>query len=140
MPDDDLRQRFDKVAKNRGGSPNRLGMIAMEAALTQGADWLDAVRDYIAANYALFTDRIRRLPGIEVMEMQSTYLAWVDFTDTGLSPEEIEARLRDRAGIAASPGPAFGQGGEHCMRFNLALPKAKLEEAILRMERVFSNS
>lgn len=139
IEDERLMERFDKSNRDRGGTPNRFGMIMTKAALTEGAEWSDAVRAYIAENYKLWRDRIGRIPGLKVMEMDATYLSWVDFRDTGMTVEEVDRRIFDEARIVKSPGAQFGTGGEGWNRFNLALPRERLEEAVRRMEEAFAD-
>ena len=71
------------------------------------------------------------------MRLAATYLAWVDFAGTGLPPEEVAARVANRARIFASPGPQFGPGGETWLRFNVATPRPILEQALERLEDAF---
>ena len=139
IEDADLRAAYDVVHKDRTGTPNRFGMIMTKAAFEGGAAWSAAVRGVLADNFALWRARIGALPGIEVMDMQSTYLSWVDFRGTGLTIDGVDARIRDRARIAKSPGTDFGTGGAGWNRFNLAMPRARLEEAIARLEEAFSD-
>ncbi len=139
VPDEALRAKLAPVQLEYGGTPNRFGMLMTRAALTGGAEWSEAVRAYLADNFALWRDRIGALPGIKVMDMQSTYLSWVDFTDTGMSPEETDRRIRQDARIAQSPGADFGTGGENFHRFNLAMPRPRLIEAIERLEKAFGD-
>lgn len=134
-----LRARMAKAQSAFGGSPNRFGMRMMEAAFTHGADWLAAVQGYIAENAALFQTELDKIPGIKVMEMHSTYLAWVDFSGTGMSRDEIEERVLRGARIAANHGPSFGTGGEFFMRFNLATPRARVLEATRRLQTAFAD-
>ena len=72
------------------------------------------------------------------MDMQATYLAWVDFSSLGIGDAELMARLL-QAGVAPSPGTQFGVGGSGHMRFNLALPRPTLLKAIGRIEAAFSD-
>ena len=139
IEDERLLARFDKSNKDRGGTPNRFGMIMTKAALTDGGDWSEAARAHIAGNYAVWKDRIGSIPGLQVMEMDSTYLSWVHFTGTGMNSEEIDRRVFDEARIVKSPGAQFGTGGECWNRFNLALPRTRLEKAIGRLESAFSD-
>ncbi len=139
IADPKLRESYQKAHAALGGTPNRFGMAMTKAAFTGGEPWLKAAQAYIAENFALWRDRIGKLPGVRVMDMQATYLAWVDFTDTGLSGAEIDQRLADDARIAASPGPAFGTGGALHKRFNVAMPRARLIEAIERIEAAFAD-
>lgn len=139
IEDDALRARFDLSHKSRGGTPNRFGMILTKAAFTDGAPWSEAVRAYLADNFALWRDRIGALPGIEVMDMQSTYLSWVDFRNTGCGAEEVRRRLNEDARVVMSPGTQFGTGGEGWHRFNIALPRPRLDVAIGRIEAAFAD-
>jgi cystathionine beta-lyase len=73
------------------------------------------------------------------MPLQSTFLGWVDFSGTGMTREEIMHRVRDVAKIGVNPGPAFGPGGETFNRFNFAMRRALIEEAVARMQAAFSD-
>jgi len=139
IEDESLMARFDVKQKNRGGTPNRFGMLMLRAAFLDGGPWSEAVRAYLAGNFTIWRARISALPGIEVMDMTSTYLSWVDFRGTGCSTSEIDHRFAVDARIAKSPGAAFGTGGEGWNRFNLAMPRPRLEEAIGRIEAAFAD-
>lgn len=137
--DPDLRRQLAAASASFGGSPNRFGMLMMEAAFTEGHDWLAAVQDYIAENFRIFRDGVNAIPGLSVMDMQSTYLVWVDFSGTGMEREEFSNRVLKGARIAANHGPSFGTGGEACMRFNVATRRALVEDAVARLGAAFSD-
>ncbi len=61
------------------------------------------------------------------MRLGGTYLAWVDFSKTGLAPEAVVQPGSQRVRIFASPGSQFGPGGETWLRFNFATPRPILE-------------
>jgi cystathionine beta-lyase len=135
----ELKRRIDaRIMASGLGSYNRFGMIATEAAWRSGADWLDALLPYLAQNRDVFDRRIATaVPGARSMRLAATYLAWVDFSATGLSAEEVDATVKQRARIFASPGAQFGPGGESWLRFNFATPRPILEQALDRLERAF---
>ena len=137
-PDAGVRAKVDKVILDRESSPNRFGMAAVEAAFAKSGDWSDAVRTYLAENSRIFTDRIGAITGVSVMPMQATYLSWVDFSSLGIGDDDLLKRLLD-AKVAPSPGTQFRLGGSGHMRFNLALPRATLLDAIGRIEDAFSD-
>ena len=139
IPDAAVRRKMDAVMHDREATPNRFGMVMLKAAFTECDDWIDAVQAYLAENFRLFADRMNALPGVSVMAMQSTYLSWVDFSGTGISDTDLLKRLVTEAKVAPSPGPQFGTGGTGHMRFNVALPRATLEEAIGRIEKAFAD-
>jgi cysteine-S-conjugate beta-lyase len=136
-----LKRRLDaRVMASGLGSYNGFGMIATEAAWRTGDAWLDALLPYLAASRDLFDARIEAAaPGARSMRLAATYLAWVDFSRTGLPPEEVAARVKERARIFASPGPQFGPGGETWLRFNFATPRPILEKALGRLEDAFKD-
>ena len=134
-----LKRRIDaRIMASGLGSYNSFGMIATEAAWRTGDAWLDALLPYLAESRDLFDARIEAAaPGARSMRLAATYLAWVDFSGTGLPPEEVTARVKSRARIFASPGLQFGPGGESWLRFNFATPRPILEEALGRLEDAF---
>lgn len=138
VPDDGLRERVDAVLVDREATPNRFGMMMTHAALTECADWSLEVRAYLAENARIFSERIGALPGVSVMPMQSTYLCWVDFTSLGMSDGELIGRMLDSR-VAPEKGTKFRLGGSGHLRFNLALPRPTLLEAISRIEAAFSD-
>ena len=137
----DIKKRLDARIDASGlGSYNSFGMLATEAAWRTGAPWLDELLAYLTESRDVFDKRIEAaVPGAKSMRLDATYLAWVDFAGTGLAPEEVEARIKTRARIFASPGPQFGPGGETCMRFNIATPRPVLVEALDRLDAAFAD-
>ena len=136
-----LKRRLDaRIGASGLGSYNRFGMIATEAAWRTGETWLDALLTYLAKNCDLFDARIQAaVPGARSMRLDATYLAWIDFSGTGLAPEEISTRIKNRARIFASPGEQFGPGGETWLRFNFATPRQIIAEALGRLEGAFQD-
>jgi cystathionine beta-lyase len=139
VADKGLRAKLAGRIAAAGGSPNRFGAIMATAAYAEGDAWLDALRAYLAGNAQVFDEGIETIPGLRSMRLQSTYLSWVDFRGLGMEQAEILRRLRDDARIAASPGPQFGGGGEGWMRFNIAMPRARIVEAVGRLQGAFGD-
>lgn len=137
----DLKAKLDRrIAASGLGSYNGFGMLATEAAWRTGEAWLDELLPYLEGNRDLLDRRIEAAaPGAKSMRMDGTYLAWVDFSGTGLSPEDVANRVKDHAKIFASPGPQFGPGGDNWLRFNFATPRPVLEQALVRLEDAFSD-
>ena len=137
----ELKRRLDaRIMASGLGSYNSFGMLATEAAWRTGDQWLDQLLGYLSESRQLFDRRIEAaVPGARSMRLAATYLAWVDFAGTGLPPDEVARRVKDRARIFASPGPQFGPGGETWLRFNFATPRSVLEEALGRLEDAFGD-
>lgn len=140
IADPDLRARFGARMMAMGLSPNSFGLFMAEAAYSPGgAAWVDDLVQYLDGNRKVFDAGVNAIPGLKSMNMQSTYLAWVDFENTGMSREEFTARVQENARIAANHGPTFGKGGESFLRFNFATPRARVIEAVERLQVAFGD-
>ena len=138
IPDATLREAMAQRLRSLDYSPNRMGLEMVTAAYTpEGAEWVDAQIDHLIENRRIFDDAMNAIPGVHSLPLASTYLAWVDFSGTGMDFEEISRRVRKDARIAPSPGPEFGPGGETFLRFNLATQTYRVEEAAKRLQEAF---
>lgn len=137
IPDAGLRARFSAAHLAAGASPNRFGMLMAEAAYTHGEPWLEALLAYLDGNRQVFDAGMAAIPGVRSMRLEATYLAWVDFRGTGHAPDEIVRRVEKAAEVATNHGPAFGTGGAGFLRFNLACPRARVAEAVARVQAAF---
>ena len=140
IPDDTLRAQMRDRLNRFDYGPSDLGVRMITAAYSaEGADWADAQMDHLAENRDLMHQGLNSIPGVKCMDLQSTYLAWVDFAGTGMSHEDIQKRFRTDARIAASDGPTFGTGGETFMRINFATQRHHVVEAVQRLQAAFSD-
>ena len=135
-----LKQKFSKRITALGISPNSFGLfMATTAYSSEGAKWLDELIKYIDGNRNLFDRTIDTIPGLKSMPLEGTYLAWVDFSGTGMEEKEFIYRVQDKANIAVNHGSTFGTGGENFLRFNLATPRTLIVEATKRLEEAVSD-
>ena len=135
----ELRRKFNAAKAACGsGAVNRLGMMVAEAAYRDGAEWLDALLPYLQANRDHLANTVAsEIPGVRAMHLEATYLAWLDFSGLGITPEEATRRVFEDARIAVNKGPTFGKGGEAFLRFNFACPRATLDTALERLVAAF---
>ncbi|MCE5973352.1 pyridoxal phosphate-dependent aminotransferase [Sinirhodobacter sp. WL0062] len=140
IADPELRKRFGARMAAMGISPNSFGLTMATAAYSpEGAAWVDALLAYLDGNRKIFDAGVNAIPGLRSMPLEATYLAWVDFEGTGMAREEFLARVEKDAKIAVNHGATFGLGGEDFLRFNLATPRARVEEAVTRLQNAFAD-
>ncbi|WP_456388370.1 MalY/PatB family protein [Profundibacter sp.] len=138
--DETLRAKFGAVMAALGLSPNSFGLFMTTAAYSaEGAAWVDELNVYLTENRRIFDEGINAIPGLKSMPLEATYLAWVDFSGTGMPQSEYAARVEKIAKIAVNHGETFGTGGEDFMRFNLATPRALVQEAVERLQSAFKD-
>ena len=140
IPDPKLRERFAARMNALGISANSFGLFMATAAYSpEGAAWVDALTSYLDGNRRLFDEGVNAIPGLRSMPLEATYLAWVDFAGTGMTTAEFIGRVQKGARIAANHGATFGLGGESFLRFNLATPRARVEQAVERLRLAFGD-
>jgi cystathionine beta-lyase len=113
--------------------------MATAAYSPEGAAWVDDLMRYLDGNRKVFDAGIAGIPGLRSTPLEATYLAWVDFSGTGMAPAEFIERVQKVARIATNLGASFGTGGESYLRFNLACPRAQVVEAVGRLHRAFAD-
>ena len=133
IPDEDDRKRFKDIIGF--GGPSALGLEACRIAYTRCGEWADEMVKVIDGNrqaaVALFAERI---PEIKAVELQGTYLLWLDCTALGKTKEELEAMMVE-AELFLDEGYMFGDEGIGFERVNLAVPRDVLMKALERLER-----
>ena len=140
IPDLKLRAKYEARMGALGIWGNAFGFRLAEAAYSPaGAKWVDDLVTYLDGNRQLFDAAVNAIPGVRSMPLESTYLAWVDFSGTGMKMDEIERRVLKSARLAVNLGPTFGQGGESFLRFNFATPRAVVQDAVERLAEAFAD-
>ena len=124
--------RIDRaVNDNEVCDVNPFGVIATVEAYENGAEWLDELRDYLWSNYQYLKNTFSILPQYPVAELQGTYLVWLNISASGMSADQLEALLEDRAAVRPASGSIYGSN-DH-LRINIACPRSVLANALDRM-------
>ena len=137
IPDTHLRGKFDSVHEATGKMQNKIGMKMAEAAYLHGEPWLDKLIHYLENNKRCLDEGLETIKGFKSMPLESTYLAWISYKNTGLTPKEFYSLLFKKAKIAANVGSTFGKGGDYFFRMNFACRRAIVEEAVERLQKTF---
>lgn len=135
----ETRRRIDRVINiYEVCDVNPFGPIALKAAYNDSEGWLDALNQYLWGNYQYLKQEFsRRLPSVEVLKLEGTYLAWVDIRKLGISSDEATKKLLHNGHVFVSSGTLYGKtAGEGYLRINLACPKKLLEQGMNRIIKV----
>jgi len=137
IPNDHLRKQL--LEKNqRDFASNALGIQACRICYDDCGAWKDEMLCMIEYNYQQVKKFVEeKLPQIKVIELQGTYLLWLDCTALGLSDEELE-KLTLGADLYLDEGYLFGPGGSGFERINLACPTRYLIAAMERFQKAIS--
>jgi cystathionine beta-lyase len=129
----ELRIKLQQFKKGLVMWPNLIGLTATLAAYRDGQEWLSQVLDYMEGNRDYLFDFVKaRLPGLEMVKPEGTYLAWLDCRKSGIQGNPYEFFLKE-ARVALNDGATFGKGGEGFVRLNFACTRAVLTQALDQM-------
>ncbi|OBS10105.1 MalY/PatB family protein [Acidihalobacter prosperus] len=134
-----LRERFEQALRIGGlAEANLFALVAAEAAWREGDAWLRELVSYLAETADWLGQRLAEVvPSVGYRPPEFGYLAWLDCRRLGLDDAVLQRRMVQVARLGLNPGTDFGPGGEGYMRLNFATSRAVLEEALLRLQRVF---
>lgn len=130
--DAELRRKIDRAINlNETCDVNPFGVEAVIAAYNEGGEWLDALREYIWANFDFASAYLtRELPQLRITNLQATYLMWVDCRE--LHVDNLASRLKEEANVWFADGEIYGEAGRGYLRINLATSRSILTEALHR--------
>ena len=136
IANENLRKKFkQELKKTANADINVMGLIACQAAYSQGEDWLRQVKIYIAENLEYVKNFLRdNLPQVKLVEPEGTYLLWLDFRELNLTEEELEDLIINKAKLWLDGGTMFGAEGVGFQRINIACPQKILIQAFTQLK------
>jgi cystathionine beta-lyase len=115
------------------GAAGILGIDTSIAAFNAGEPWLDALLAHLATVLDHLTKELTaKLPDVEWIRPEATYLAWLDCRRLGLEPTPQRVFL-NRGRVALNEGSTFGRTGHGFVRLNFATSRAVITEIVSRM-------
>jgi len=136
-----MRNAFKKEYESCGlAQPGVMGLVACKAAYEGGAEWVDELVSYLRGNMSLIKEFLQKnIHQIKLVEPEGTYLAWLDCSELGLSTDELNDAIINKAKLWLNNGPVFGLGGAGFQRLNAACPRSVLQSGLERLLSVGRN-
>lgn len=135
IPNEEIRKNFKKEALGVLGHPSVLSVEAFKSAYTECDEWKKELLQYLKENRDYVEERVSKIGGLKINHNEGTYLAWIDSRETGIEyPYEF---FLDKTNIKFSDGVDFGR--KEFVRINFGCPRANLEEAFDRIEKVLGS-
>jgi len=128
IPNAGLRSAFLARARGVSTHPGSLAYDAAVAAYRDCADWQADLVDYLSRNRDLLEREVADIDGLSMTHVESTYLAWIDFGESGLA--DVHADLV-AAGVGLTDGATLGDPTH--MRLNFGCPRSRLEQILARI-------
>lgn len=133
-----MRDALTRLPEGIHDRVGHLGIIASVAAFVRGGDWLDELRAYLAETHRMLPELLAEYaPGVRVRPAQATFLAWLDFRETGLGDDPAAAVL-ERGRLSLLAGTHFGVAGKGFARLNVGTSRELVEESVKRIGRALT--
>ncbi|MFB9080725.1 MalY/PatB family protein [Flavobacterium procerum] len=114
-------------------------ITALITAYEKGEPWLEALKLYVYENFLFLNEYIEReLPSVKVMQLQATYLVWLDIRSYKLSSDQVAQKLFDNQNLWVNSGTMYGKAGEGFLRINIACQKKIMQDGLQRIKRELS--
>ena len=132
-----IRKIFSKTAGHI--LPTPFAVSALISAYNKGEDWLNQVNEYITSNIDWSIEFLKNnMPKLKVYRPEGTYMLWMDFSEYGLSDQEIKTRIYDKANVILQSGSDFDPDKGHSFeRICLPCPRILLKKAFERIATEF---
>jgi cystathionine beta-lyase len=136
IPNPKLREKFETAMRHV--EPSVFSISALIAAYNEGEEWLEQLKVYLDNNFDYLDNFVKNnLPQVKFWKPEGTYIGWLDFTDMGLSQEEIYDRIYMRANVVLQNGDRYGNYEKLFQRICIPTPKSILEKAMERIAKEF---
>lgn len=132
IPSEAHRHAFHEFAhRYQTNRTNVFAIAAIEAAYTNGAEWLDELIVYLQGNTDLIRDFLQANDlMVSLIEPDGTFLLWLDFRELGLDAKALHKFLAQEAGVSLTPGQWFGREGAGFARMTIGCPRSTIERAL----------
>lgn len=122
---------YNWLTVNEFNSPVMISTIGAEAAYRTGEEWLDQMLEYVEDNVEYVDQYLREnCPSVTAVLPEVSFLVWLDFSQLGLSQEELMKLLVEKAHVAMNDGAMFGRQGVGYVRLNVGTPRSVLKKAL----------
>lgn len=116
--------------------PNVFAVTAAIAAFTNGGEWLDQLRAYIAENRRVTAEFIsENIPHLHMVESHATYLFWLDCSEITENSTQLAEFIRSKTGLYLSAGGHYRGNGAQFLRLNAACPRSVLLDGLERLRQ-----
>lgn len=141
IPNRELRHKFKKQIDAAGYSQlNAVGLVAAKAAYENGEEWYKAMISYVKDNIEYTKQYLdENIPALKMTKPEGTYLVWIDFRQLGLTDEELEDLIINKAGLWLDSGLVFGDAGRGFQRINVACPRKTLQLALDKLKSAINS-
>ena len=136
IPSADIREKYQAEIAGSGYTVmNNLGIVACKAAYKDGYEWSLELKKYIRGNLDYIRDFLsENIPEIKLVEPEGTYFAWLDCSGLGMTADELDDLIINKAKLWLDAGKIFGEIANQFQRVVLACPREIIVKAMNQLK------
>jgi cysteine-S-conjugate beta-lyase len=136
----DYKKRIEHEYERLGfHGHNTFGLLACEVAYHSGDQFMDDVVEYIYQNILFIKDYIsNHISQIQVMDIEGTYLLWLDMSALQLEQSELMEFLNQKAHLWFNDGSIFGASGKGYVRMNCATQREIIKQSLEQLKNAIN--
>lgn len=118
---------------------NTFGLLACEVAYRSGDQFMDDVVEYIYQNIQFIKEYVStHISQIKVMDIEGTYLLWLDMSALQLDQKQLMDFLNLKAHLWFNDGSIFGESGKGFVRMNCATQREIIKQSLDQLKNAIN--
>jgi cystathionine beta-lyase len=137
IPNETLRNKVNRgLNTDEVAEPNVFAITAAVAAFREGESWLNGLRAYLRKNKENVKVYLEKeISEIALISSEATYLLWLDCRNVTDNSAKLADFIRKETGLYLSSGCQYGKAGEGFLRMNIACPRDRVMDGLMRLKQ-----
>lgn len=135
----EIIKKMGDMQSHTTSNPCSIAQKAALEALTGDQSSIAQMAEEFRKRRDVVHEKMNQLSGFKLAQPEGAFYAFPDisdcFNDQIKNSFDFTTLLLEKAGVAVIPGGAFGQAGDHCIRFSYASSMKDIEEGLERVRR-----
>ncbi len=132
-----VREQMTLLQESMGSSVTAACQKAAAAAILGPQDSIDAMVKEYENRRNILVEGLNQVKGFSCIKPGGAFYAFPNIQALGMPSQELAVKILDEVQVLATPGSAFGEGGEGFLRFSYASSEEAIREGIRRLKKMF---
>lgn len=136
----EIIKKMGDMQSHTTSNPCSIAQKAALEALTGDQSSIQAMAEEFRKRRDYVYEAMNQIPGFKLVQPEGAFYAFPDvsgcFNDRLKNSFDFATMLLEKAEVAVIPGGAFGEAGDHCIRFSYASSMKDIEEGLRRIRAV----
>lgn len=133
----EVRERMTLLQESMGSSVTSVCQKAAVEALTGPQDSVEEMCRQYERRRNILVEGLNQVQGFSCIKPGGAFYAFPNIKSFGIPSQELAVKILDQVQVLATPGSAFGPGGEGYLRFSYASSEDAIREGIQRLKNMF---